>query len=299
MADAAKYMSPEFVQAIARLDLRARFIVEGFLAGLHRSPGRGFSVEFSDYRNYVFGDSPADIDWKVYARTDKFYVKRFESETNLRCVLVADTSASMDYSSGRNLPTKFEYAVSLAAALGMLLTRQGDRVGLGVIDEKLRRFVPPKSKRSHLRTILTELLRLEPSGRTDLAAGLRDIARNCGKRGLIVILSDLLDDPEGVLKELSRLRFRGHDVIVFQILDPVERSLAIEGANLFVDPETGMTVAADPRSVRPAFRRAMEGLIDTYRKACGVQMIDHVVVDTSTPFDKALFKFLAFRSRKR
>jgi len=299
VASTRELLKPELVQAIARLDLRARFIVEGFLAGLHRAPGRGFSVEFSDYRDYVFGDDPADIDWRLYARTDKFYVKRFEAETNLRCVLVIDTSRSMDYSSSRELPTKFEYAVSLAASLGLLLIRQGDRVGLAVVDEKLRRFIPPKSKRSHLRTVFTELLRLSPAHKTDLAAGLRDLARNCGKRGLVVIFSDLLDDPQGIIDELKLLRFRGHDIIVFHILDPVERSLRLDGANLFEDPETGLTVAADPVRLRPAYRRKIEGLISTYRKACGPERIDYLLADTSTPFDRCLLRFLSFRARKR
>jgi uncharacterized protein (DUF58 family) len=325
-----KLLSPAFLKTISRLDLRARFIVEGFLAGLHRSPARGFSVEFSDYRDYVPGDDVSHIDWRLYARTDRFYVKRFEAETNLRCVLVADASASMDWSSDARLPTKLEYAVSLAASLGVLLIRQGDRVGLGIIDERLRRWVPPKSKRSHLAVLLTELLRVQASSRlecesgrlrrrgaqiseqaptcaarspgrtrriTDLAASLRDVSRIWGKRALVVILSDLLDEPEPVIRELRRLRFQGHDVIVFHILDPAERRGPRDGANLFEDPETGLEVAAELSGARPSYVRAVESLIGQYRAACGPERIDYVLADTSTSFDRCLLRFLDFRAK--
>ena len=174
---AKRFLRPEVVRTVARLDLKARFIVEGFLSGIHRSPFHGFSVEFSDYRDYVPGDDPAYIDWKLYARTDRYYVKRFQAETNLRCVMLVDTSASMDYSSRPRALTKLEYAVALAASLGYLMIRQQDRVGLMTFDSRVRRHVPPRSKRAHLMKILDALARSGPGGRTDLAKAISTATR--------------------------------------------------------------------------------------------------------------------------
>ncbi len=296
---AQRFLRPEVIRTIARLDLKARFIVEGFLMGVHRSPFHGFSVEFSDYRDYVHGDDPAYIDWKLYARTDKYYVKRFQAETNLRCMLLVDTSASMHYSSrGRENLTKFEYATALAASLGYMMIRQQDRVGLMTFDTRVRRHVPPRSKRAHLFRILDQLLKVRPAGRTDLAKALSTAVPFIRRKGLVILFSDLLDEPVPVVNQLRHLRHRGQDVIVFQILDRAEMTLPFEGPTQFVDPETGTVVAAEPSLVRKEYRRRLQSLLETYRREMSAFQIDYLVLDTSTPFQKALLRFLLYRHRR-
>lgn len=305
---ARRFLRPEVIQTIARLDLKARFIVEGFLQGVHRSPFHGFSSEFSDYRDYVPGDDPAHIDWKLYARTDRYFVKRYQAETNLRCMLMVDTSASMHYSSsspsgkGGGHLTKLEYAVALAASLGYMMIRQQDRVGLMTLDTRVRRHVPPKSKKVHLFAILDQLLRVRPVRRTDLARALETAAPLIRKRGLVILFSDLLlnpnDEPGQVVRQLRHLRHRGQDVIVFQILDPAELHLNFEGPCIFEDPETGLAVAADPAVVRKSYLKRLNALLETYRREMRANDIEYLLLDTSTPFHRALIKFLLYRRRR-
>src|SRR5215212_2186418 len=213
-----KYLRPEVIRQVARLDLRAKFIVEGFLAGLHASPFHGFSVEFSEHRKYVAGDDLKDLDWNVFAKTDKYYVRKYEAETNVVGYLVMDLSASMAYTYRQEL-TKFEYAICLAAALGYLMIRQQDPVGLITFDTEIRASLPPRSRRSHLGNILAVLAGLKPTGPTDIANSLHRVAVAARARGLVMIFSDLLAEPGPVLESLYHLRHRGHDVIVFHILD--------------------------------------------------------------------------------
>jgi uncharacterized protein (DUF58 family) len=299
-ADAARrFLRPEVVRAVARLDLKARFIVEGFLQGIHRSPFHGFSVEFSDYRDYAPGDDPSHIDWKLYARTDKYYVKRYQAETNLRCMLMVDTSASMHYASGgKGALTKLEYAVALSASLGYLMIRQQDRVGLMTLDTRVRAHVPPRSKKVQLFRILDQLLRARPTERTDLAKALSTAAPLIRRKGLVVLFSDLLDEPGPVVRELRHLRHRGQDVICFQVLDPAELRLPFTGPHLFEDPETGMLVSADSRTVRKAYIDRLHALLRAYRRQMRAHRIDHLLMDTSTPFQRALLKFLLYRRRR-
>jgi uncharacterized protein (DUF58 family) len=296
---AGRFLRPEVVRGLARLDLRARFIVDGFLQGLHRSSFRGFSSEFSDYRDYVPGDDPSYVDWKLFARTDKYYVKRFQAETNMRCMLLVDSSASMHYASGgRGALTKLEYAVALAASLGYLMIRQQDRVGLMTLDTRVRRHVPPRSKKVHLFTILETLMRARPTERTDLARALECAAPLIRRKGLVIFFSDLLDEPGPVVKQLRHLKHRGQDVIVFQILDPAELRFPFEGARLFEDPETGTLVAADPDEVRRAYVEKLTGLLRAYRRELRSFDIQHLLLDTSTPYQNALLKFLLYRRRR-
>src|SRR5487761_2481301 len=218
MPAAEKYLKPEVIRQISRLDLRAQFIVKGFLQGLHASPFHGFSVEFSEHRKYTAGDNPQDIDWLVYAKTDKYYIKKFEAETNLTGYLVMDLSASMGYTYRQEL-TKFEYGISLAAALSYMMIHQQDPVGLIAFDEKIRQSLPPKSRRSQLANILALLSKLQPAGETEIAHSLHQVAGMIRHRSLVMLFSDLLGDFEPIQKALHRLRFMGHDVIVFHILD--------------------------------------------------------------------------------
>jgi uncharacterized protein (DUF58 family) len=296
---AERFLRPEIVRTIGRLDLKARLIVEGFLQGLHRSPLHGFSVEFSDYRDYVAGDDPDLIDWQLYARTDKYYIKRFEAETNLRCMLMVDTSASMHYRSrGGESLTKLEYAVALAAALGYMLIRQQDRVGLMTLDTRVRRHLPPRSKKAHLFSILNTLLKVKAVERTDLAHAIETAAPLIRKRGLAIFFSDLLDRPEPVIKQLRHLASRGQDLIVFQILDPAELRFPFTGPRVFHDPETGLEISADAEAVRKAYIDKLRALLRSYRRRLRSYDIDYLLLDTSTPFHKALLKFLTHRRRR-
>lgn len=299
MEIARRFLRPEVIRTLARLDLKARMIVEGFFSGLHRSPYRGLSVEFSDYRDYVPGDDPSLIDWKLYARTDKYYVKCFQAETNLRCMMLLDTSASMHYGSGiEGAPSKMEYAVALSAALSYLMIRQQDRVGLMTIDTRVRAHIPPKSKKIHLLAILEELLKTRPRERTDLAAAIESAASLIRRKGIVVLFSDLLDEPAPVVRQLRHLKHRGQDVIVFHVLDPAELRFPFRGAYLFEDPETGVRVRADPEAVRGAYFDRLHSLIRAYRRALRAHGIDYLLMDTSTPFHRALIRFLTHRRRR-
>ena len=229
MSTAEKYLKPEVVQQIGRLDLRAQFIVKGFLQGLHASPFHGFSVEFSEHRKYTVGDDPKDIDWLVYAKTDKYYVKKFEAETNITGYLVLDLSGSMGYTYRQEL-TKFDYAICLAAALCYLMVQQQDPVGVITFDEKIRESLPPRSKRAQLGNVLSLLSRLKPTGKTELARSLVQIAAMLKHRSLVMLFTDLLTDPEPVIQALQQLRHGGHDVILFHVLDEAEVSFRSTGS---------------------------------------------------------------------
>ena len=296
---ADRFLRPEVIRTVSRLDLRARFIVEGFLQGINRSTFHGFSSEFSDYRDYVAGDDPSYIDWKLYARTDKYYVKRFQAETNMRCMLLIDTSASMHYASeGPGALTKLEYAAALAASLGYMMIRQQDRVGLMTMDTRVRSHVPPRSKKVHLFAILETLMRAEATRRTDLAKALESAAPLIRRKGLVILFSDLLDEPGPVVKQLRHLKHRGQDVIVFQILDPAELRFPFHGPRHFADPETGLEIAADADVVRKAYVERLRQLLRAYRKELRSHDIQYLLLDTSTPYQKALLKFLTYRRRR-
>lgn len=291
---AERYLRPEVLAGVKRLDLKARFIVEGFIAGLHRSPYQGFSVEFSEHRKYSPGDDLRTIDWGVYAKTDRFFIKKFRAETNLDAWLLVDRSASMAFGSP-GLMTKMDYAISLAASLGFLMIRQQDSVGLAIGDEQLRTFLPPRARRSHLMRILSELTAVAPAGRTNLAACLHQVADRVRKKGLVVVFSDLLCDPGPVLEAMHHLRFRGHDLIVFQVLDHAEATFPFDGPTRFVDPETGDHVDADARAYRDAYLEQIRGFIEHYRTEIHKVRGDFQQVDTSMGFDKALVEYLVGR----
>jgi len=292
-----KYLRPEVINTVARLDLRAKFIVEGFLSGLHGSPFQGFSVEFSEHRKYNPGDDIKDIDWNVFAKTGKYYVKKFRAETNMTGWLVMDLSKSMAYTYRQDL-TKFEYAICLAAALAYLMIHQQDPVGLVTFDTKLRTVLPPKSKRTQLGTMLSVLANLHPAGETDIAGALMNVAALLKGKSLVMVFSDLLGDPKPVIESLYRLRHAGHEVILFHILDEAEVHFPFTGLVEFEDPESTQTLQVDARGMRDDYMKGLNDFRAMYERECGLANVDYVPIDTSIGFDKALLDYLILRQRR-
>jgi uncharacterized protein (DUF58 family) len=291
-----RFLDPAVLARIGSLELKARTVVEGFLSGLHRSPLKGFSVEFAEYRQYFPGDDLSTMDWKVFARTDRHYVRKYEEETNLRGYLLLDVSASMQYGSGAM--TKIEYASCLTASLAYLMQRQRDASALVTFDDKIVSLTPPSVRPGHLRSLLLTLHHLEPGSRTDASRPLHQLADALEKRGMIVLLSDLLDDPARVIDGLKHFRFRGSDVLVFHVLDPAELTFPFERPTKFRDLETGEELSASPRAARADYLAALGALIETYRRELRLAGIDYEVIDTSRPLDFALMSYLAVRARR-
>lgn len=297
MVAVEQYLKPELAAQIKRLDLRAQMVVRGFMQGLHASPFHGFSVEFSEHRRYAPGDDPKDIDWVAYAKTGKYYIKKFESETNLTGYLAIDLSKSMDYTYRQQL-TKLDYSICLAAALCYLMIQQQDPVGLVTFDTKLRASVPPRSRRSQLPTILSQLAKLQTSGETDLAASLVQLAAMLRHRSLIMLFSDLLTDETEMLRSLRNLRHSGHDIIVFHILDEAEVSFPFNGMVQLRDPETGSSEPVRAADAAEEYRRTIAEFRGRLDKELSESRIDYVPLDTSQPYDKALMEYLLTRRKK-
>ena len=292
-----QYLNPAVANQIKRLDLRAKFVVKGFLQGLHASPFHGFSVEFSEHRKYTPGDDPDDIDWGVYAKTDKYYVKKFEAETNITGLLVVDSSASMGYTYRQEL-TKFDYTICLAAALAYLMISQQDPVGLVTFKESIKTSIAPRSKRTQIGNILSLLSKLEPEGKTDLAGSLTQVAAMLKIRTLVMVFSDLLEDEDRIMDALYRLKHGGHDVILFHVLDEAEVNFPFQGLCELEDPESLERVKVDATSFRKDYKQQVDEFRDKLQQACQRSSIDYVPLDTSMPFDKALLEYLmARRSR--
>jgi hypothetical protein len=292
-----EYLKPEVVRRIARLDLRAQFIVRGFLQGLHASPYQGFSVEFSEHRKYTAGDDPKDIDWLVYAKTDKHYIKKFEAETNITGYLVIDTSGSMAYTYRQEI-TKLDYSISLAAALCWLMVHQQDPCGLMTFDDRLHASLPARSRRSQIAQVLSALSKVKPSGRTDIARSIVQVAAMLRHRSLVMIFSDLLADPEPIRDALLRLRHRGHDVILFHVLDEAEVSFPFEGVVDFTEPESLDRLVVDADAARRHYVESVAAFREDYRKTCFHAGIDYVPLDTSMQFDRALMEYLVSRRNR-
>ncbi len=297
MPTAEQYLKPEVIRTVARLDLRARFIVEGFLSGLHASPFHGFSVEFSEHRRYTQGDDTRNIDWLVYAKTDRYYVRKYQAETNITGYLLMDLSESMAYTYRQEL-TKFDYSVCLAAALAYLMIHQQDPVGLMTFDEKIRHSLPAHSKRTQLGNLLALLAKAKPTGPTEVARNLRQVASMVKHRSLLMLFSDLLTEPEPVLQSLRMLRHAGHDVIVFHVLDEAEVTFPFDGMVDLKDPETGENLVLDAAGMRSDYQEAVGELCDRYRKECLSIGADYVRLDTSMPFDRALLEYLSQRKAR-
>ncbi|HOC23809.1 MAG TPA: DUF58 domain-containing protein [bacterium] len=293
--DYRQFLQPAVVSKLTNLDLIARLVVEGFITGLHRSPYHGFSVEFAEHRPYMPGDDIRHIDWKVYAKTNRYYLKEFEEETNLKAYLLLDASASMGYGSGA--VTKLQYATWLAAALAYLMIHQRDAVGLVSFDEKIRRYLPPRSIFSYLTLLLQEMQNTASSAATDVAQTLHQMAERIHRRGLVILFSDLLDDPQKIISGLKHFRHNNHEVIVFHLLDPLELSFNFRQDALFIDLESGDRMTIQPWHIRGEYHRLMTEHIETLRRQCRENRIDYLLIDTSQPFDTALLEYLGKRKR--
>ncbi len=305
MAEITEYLRPDLIATVERLDLKAKFILEGFLAGLHASPYHGFSVEFSEHRKYVLGDDPRLLDWNVYAKTDRLYIKKYQSETTLNAYLLVDTSASMGFPTpdqiepgGKPRMTKLDYAICLAATLGHMMIGQQDSVGMFAFDEVPHTALPPRSKRSHLTHLIAELARIRPTGGTGLAASLHEIAAQVRKRSLMILFSDLLSEPDEIIDALHHIRFRGHDLIVFCVLDAAEADFPFRGPTRFEGVEDRTHVAGDAMSLRTAYLEGLAEFLNRYRKALSGMRSEFVQVDTSMTFDQSLIPFLQSRQSR-
>lgn len=294
---AAGMIDPVWLMRIKSLELRAKVIVEGFWKGIHRSPYHGFSVEFTEYRQYTPGDDPRYIDWRLYARSDRFYIKKFEDETNLRCHLLVDRSRSMGYGSVGY--SKAQYAGTLAATVGYLLFTQGDAVGLATFDDQIRDYLPPRNRPGYLRRLMMTL-ESQPEGRaTDLDAALRRIAQMLTRRGLIVLISDLLSSIDRLESDLGYLCASGHDVVIFNVLDPAELSFDFDSPALFCDIESGRDRYVDPAAAQADYKRRITEHLDKVAFICRNLGIDYHLFATDRPFDLALLEFLQDRMHRR
>jgi uncharacterized protein (DUF58 family) len=294
MADAThKFLDPKILNKITRLDLKARHIVEGFMGGMHKSPYHGFSVEFAEHREYAPGDDLKHLDWKVFGRSDRLFIKEYELETNLRSHILLDTSESMDY--GGKETTKLELASHIAASMAYLILRQQDSVGMVCFDKEVRSFIPTSSSMGHLRPILGTLAQSEGKNKTDLGAVLNALAERIQRRGLIILISDLFDKPETILKSLQHFSHKRHDVIVFHVLDEYELTFPFERMTLFEGLEEYPKQLVDPRSLRKAYLTEVNQFCEEIRKGCVRQMIDYVRISTDQDLDVELTKYLAGR----
>jgi uncharacterized protein (DUF58 family) len=303
MPDAAvtrdlRFLNPAIIARLGTMELKARTVVEGFLSGLHRSPYKGFSVEFAEYRQYLPGDDLSTLDWKVFARTDRHYVKKFEEDTNVECHLLLDVSASMAYRGAAPM-SKMEYGSVLAASLAFLMHRQRDATGLMAFDDKIAFRLPASARPGHLNSLLLGLERIQAGKRSDVGRPLHQLAEALLKRSLVVLISDLLDEPEPIIKGLQHLKFRGTDVIVFQLLDPNELTFPFKGSSRFKDLESDQEVVTEPASIRTSYLRELAGLTLKYDRALRGAGIDYVQLDTSQPLDFALLAYLDARSRRK
>ena len=289
-------LDPSIISKINSLELRARLVVEGFMVGLHKSPYHGFSVEFIQHRPYMQGDSLRDVDWKVYGKTEKFYIKQYEEETNLRSYILLDVSKSMQFSSGNN-ESKLEYASTLAAALSYLMMKQQDAFGLTLYSDKIVQYLPPKATKSYLRQILKSLVSVKASDTTNTAACLNSVAEKIKRRGLVIIISDLFDDIDSVISALKHFSYQKNEIIVFQILDPIERNFAFGRDAIFKDMESEEELTTQPYQIQKAYKLAMEEFIGKIKNECLNSKIDFNIIETSTPFDKAIMSYIQKRRR--
>ena len=291
-----QYLKPESVARLRNMNLAARSVVEGFISGLHRSPYHGFSVEFAEHREYTPGDNVRYIDWLALARTDRYFIKQFEEETNLRCHILLDTSGSMGYGAPGRL-TKLEYGCYLAASLAYLMVRQQDSVGLVTFDNEIRNYIPPRGTMVHLNILLRRLEEARAGQLTRVSNIFHHLAETIKRRGLIIIISDLYDDEKEVMRALRHFRHKRHEVILFHLFDRSELDFPFEKLTQFVDMETGARLQVDPRYVREDYLAQIRSFITEYRKDCSEGLIEYVVTDTSVPYDLMLTEYLGRRRR--
>jgi uncharacterized protein (DUF58 family) len=290
-----KYLQPEVVSTLSSLELIARLVVEGYLTGLHKSPFHGFSVEFSQHRPYMAGDSLRFIDWKVYGRTDRYYIKQYEEETNLRCHILLDISKSMEYGSGRI--SKAKYASCLAAALSFLMIQQRDATGLVLFDDRIRKILPPKSVLSYLNPILRAIDSVEYGKDTMISPALHQVAEQLKRRGLVIIISDLLDNPEDVLAGLKHFRYDQHEALVFHVIDEQEKNFNFSGDVIFEDIESSEKIKTQPWYIRESYQERFNQFLDYYKHNFSNNRIGYQQLYTNTPFNVALTEYLLKRKK--
>jgi len=295
MTQDIRFLDPKVLASISNLELRARTAVEGFLTGLHKSPYHGFSVEFTEYRHYHPGDDIRHVDWKVFARSGRYYLKQYEDETNVRCHIMLDCSASMGY--GSEAMTKLEYGRTLASALAYFMMGQRDAVGLITFDDKMRDYLPARYRQGHLMQILRVLANLTLGVGTNLARPISDLAFSLRRKGMTIVISDLLDDEAAIVKGLQALRFKGNDVIVFHTLDQAELTFPFERMSEFEDAENHQTLVVAPQAIRQDYLRELERFCSFYRQQCRVSGIDYCLLNTAKPLDIALSTYLSKRAK--
>ena len=293
----SKYLNLEALSRINNLQLLAKTVVEGFIQGLHRSPFHGSSVEFSEHRQYSPGDEIKHIDWKVFAKADRYYVKRYEAETNLVCNILLDASGSMSYKSNPEALSKLEYASYLAACLAYFMIGQRDATGLAIFDSKVRTVLPPRLSQTHMQHILAELEGIKPGAETNIAGPMNALADSQKRRGLMVVISDLLDDVEALKSALQRFRFQGHDIIVFQVMDNAELTFPFSSMTQFKDLETGGSTLVSPESMRGTYMKELQKFLTAIEKGCADVKADYKLFDTKTPLELALSEYLFRRSQ--
>ena len=290
------YLDPKIISRISSLDLRARLVVEGFMVGLHKSPYHGFSVEFSQHRPYMQGDNLRSVDWRVFGKTEKYYIKQYEEETNLRSYIILDSSKSMSYSSNK-IVSKLDYASTLVAALSYMMIKQQDAVSLTIYSDEIQKYLPPKSSNSYLQQILKELVDLKASSKTNTSDALNKIAEKIRRRGLVIIISDFFDDVDKTLKAIKHFAHQKNEVIIFQVLDPLERTFGFGKDAIFKDLETDEELTTQPYQIQKAYQEAMNEFTNKIKRECLNSNFDYNLLDTTTPFDKALFSYIQKRSR--
>ncbi len=291
----SKYLNPKIINTLDNLQLKAQFIVEGFMTGLHKSPFHGFSVEFSEHKSYTKGDEIKNIDWKLWAKTDKYYIKKYEEETNLLCHVFLDSSKSMNFTSSEI--TKFEYAKMIAAAISYLIIKQRDALGLNIFDSKIRQIIKPKSTKNHLNTILSVMDKMTIGNQTNISQILHMGAEKIKKKGFIILLSDLLDEPKNIIKALKHLRYSNHEVIVFQILDIKEIELNYNEKLKFQDLETNNTIITEPWYIQKIYKQEMMKLIKKIKYECSEINVTYHLLKTNQSLDLALHQFLNKRMK--
>jgi len=291
----SEYLKPENLQKLARMEIIARLVVEGFITGMHKSPHRGFSVEFAEHRQYVPGDEIRHINWKAFARSDRYYIKQYEEETNLRGYILLDCSASMSYQSNGSV-SKLFYGKCLAAALSYLMLQQQDSAGLITFDSAVKTYLPPRANPTHLKAILHQIDEAKIGKETSLSNIFHDLAERIKKRGLIIIISDLFDNIKDIMSGLTHFRHKKHEVLIFQVLDPDELTFPFRSWTMFNNLENdGHKLLTEPQRIRAAYLRSLNGFVAELRRGCGQKRIDFEQLNTRVPFDTALAAYLANR----
>ncbi len=291
------HFDPKVLAKLKNLYLRARFVVDGVMIGIHPSQAKGLSAEFEERREYSKGDDLRRMDWKAYGKFDRYYIKEYREATNLKAYILLDASSSMSYASDGW--SKFDYGATLTASLSYLMLKQQDAVGLILFSEKIEKMIPPKAAHGYLFAILKELEDRIPKGETRVGSVLQNLAGSLKRRGLVILISDLLDEPEEVLKGLKQLHARGSDIMVFHLLDRDEMEFPFEKPSLFQDMEEDIKLLTDPRSIRPAYLKTLHSLIETYRTSCATYLIDYLLFNTSIGLDRALIHYLTWREKFR